>query len=349
MMLPPLDPVAAVTHADPYPYYAALCAQPGLAFDAPTGFWVAACAVDVEAAFAHEGLRVRPPGQPVPDALCGTAAGAAFGEFARFNDGQEHAAARAALERPVALLSDSIASGIETAVQLCERLDAANDTAALNEWIERFGVFAAASALGYPAADVPAVFDGVRSFARALAPNATPAVVRAGSDAAKGLREIAVLFQSYDATRGAIGNALAALARYPQFGGAVRSSRAEALAFVRETLRYDSPVQNTRRYAARDITLAGATLRAGDGVLLVLAAANRDARANPDPGRFDPARGAPRLYTFGAGVHACPGTTLAVQIAAAGVRNLLERGVDVDRLRVAAYRPSPNARIPLFA
>jgi cytochrome P450 len=349
MIAPPLDPVAAATHADPYPYYAALCEAPGLTFDAPSGFWIAASAAAVEAAFAHDALRVRPLGEPVPPALQGTAVGAAFGAFARFNDGERHGAARFALQAPIALVSDALADGIEVACRLGERFDVANDRRALDEWIERFSVYALASALLFPSADVPAVFEAVRAFARALAPNATAAEIQAGSDATEKLREIAILFQSYDATRGAIGNALVALARHPEFAGLVRGDRDAATAFVHETLRYDSPVQNTRRYVATDAEVAGTTLRAGDAVLLVLAAANRDARINADSDRFDPARRAPRLYTFGAGSHACPGSVMAVQIVVAGVRNLLDRGVDPGVLSVAAYRPSPNVRIPLFA
>jgi cytochrome P450 len=87
----------------------------------------------------------------------------------------------------------------------------------------------------------------------------------------------------------------------------------------------------------------------GDGVLVVLAAANRDPLANPLPEAFDVRRLDRRLFTFGAGPHACPGETLAAAIAQAGVAALLASGLDPSTLlpRVT-YRPSANARIPLF-
>ncbi|MFL6199116.1 MAG: hypothetical protein ACJ76J_08070 [Thermoanaerobaculia bacterium] len=52
-------------------------------------------------------------------------------------------------------------------------------------------------------------------------------------------------------------------------------------------LRYDPPVQNTRRFVVEDGVVAGRALKEGDAVLVLLAAANRDP--------------AGKLFTFGAG------------------------------------------------
>jgi cytochrome P450 len=118
---------------------------------------------------------------------------------------------------------------------------------------------------------------------------------------------------------------------------------------VREVARHDSPVHNTRRFIATDTAIAGQPMRTGDAILVLLAAANRDPAANPDPDRFDPARPARRSFTFGHAVHACPGEIVATAIATAGVERLLAGGVDVRRLAENfSYRTSPNTRIPLF-
>ena len=116
-----------------------------------------------------------------------------------------------------------------------------------------------------------------------------------------------------------------------------------------EVARHDAPVQNTRRFVAEDGVVAGTPMRAGDAILVLLAAANRDPAANADPARFDHERTDPRVFTFGLGAHACPGAILAVTIAAAGVAYLLDAGIPLDDLmgRVT-YRPSPNARIASF-
>lgn len=356
MMTVPLDPLAAATHPDPYPYYERLAQELDPVFDASAGAWIAANAPLVEAVFRHESARVRPPGKPVPDNLAGSATGSVFASFARTNDGERHRAARASVEGAVAGLAAALERHAGArAIALGAELDVANDASALDAFVERYGVYVLAASLGVPREGLPAVFESTRAFARALAPNASAQELAAGASASRELSKrfggpdcIAILFQSYDGTRGAIGSTLSALHRHPEFAAAIARDPLAAPAVVEEALRHDSPVQNTRRYFADDAALAGACIRAGDTVLLVLAAANRDARVNPDPARFDPSRKAPRSYTFGIGAHACPGKAVAVTIAVHAVRFLLAHGLDVEGLRVARYHPALNVRIPLF-
>jgi cytochrome P450 len=129
---------------------------------------------------------------------------------------------------------------------------------------------------------------------------------------------------------------------------AVLAERARLPALLAEVLRHDPPVQNTRRFVAEDAVVAGVAMKAGDAILVVVAAANRDPAVNPDPARSDITRATPRMFTFGTGPHACPGTALATTIAAAGVDALIA-SVSFDRLAEGVtYRPSANVRIPLF-
>jgi cytochrome P450 len=87
----------------------------------------------------------------------------------------------------------------------------------------------------------------------------------------------------------------------------------------------------------------------GDAVLVVLAAANRDPSANPDPDRFDIYRTDRRVFTFSDGPHRCPGVMIAATIAASGVAELLHAGLTPSSLGpTVTYRPSVNGRIPLF-
>jgi cytochrome P450 len=119
---------------------------------------------------------------------------------------------------------------------------------------------------------------------------------------------------------------------------------------VEETARHDPSVQNTRRFVAEATTLAATRLEAGDAVLLVMGAANRDPLLNAQPERFMLDRKDRRMLGFGHGPHRCPGQALACALAAAGVEALLTRGLDVAALRQRGwdYRASVNARIPIF-
>jgi len=78
-----MDPLGAVTHPDPYPYYAELLARAPLARHAALGLWVAASAAAVTATLTSPLARVRPAGEPIPPALLGSPAALIFGRLDR--------------------------------------------------------------------------------------------------------------------------------------------------------------------------------------------------------------------------------------------------------------------------
>ncbi|MEU0126374.1 cytochrome P450 [Streptomyces sp. NPDC006289] len=81
---------------------------------------------------------------------------------------------------------------------------------------------------------------------------------------------------------------------------------------VEELLRFLSIVHlGRRRTALEDIEIAGRTIRAGDGVILLGELANRDPSVFPDPDRLDITRDARHHQAFGAGSHHCVGQPLA--------------------------------------
>ncbi|MGH3040586.1 MAG: cytochrome P450, partial [Gaiellaceae bacterium] len=67
----------------------------------------------------------------------------------------------------------------------------------------------------------------------------------------------------------------------------------------------------TQRIAAEDVERHGRTIREGDRIRWIMAAANRDPRAFEDPDRFDIARQPNPHVSFGAGIHYCLGASLA--------------------------------------
>jgi len=159
---------------------------------------------------------------------------------------------------------------------------------------------------------------------------------------------IGFLSQAYEAAAGLIGNTLLALAAHAEARSAVIAHPSYLDNAIQETLRYDPPIQNTRRFLAQDGIVAGQEMQAGATILLVLAAANHDPQANPSPDHFDLWRKHRRSYTFGLGAHACPGEALAATIAKAGVEQLMATNIWPHLRSVVTYRPSANARVPLL-
>jgi cytochrome P450 len=160
---------------------------------------------------------------------------------------------------------------------------------------------------------------------------------------------VGFMSQTYEATAGLVGNTLRALGRDGDLARRVAADDALLRRVVEEVARFDPPVHNTRRFVAEDGVVAGQAMKAGDQIVVVLAAANRDPSSHARPHSFDPDRADRHSFTFGAGRHACAGQAIAVGIAAAGVQALLAHGVDVAALAgPVQYRRSVNARVPLF-
>jgi hypothetical protein len=114
-----------------------------------------------------------------------------------------------------------------------------------------------------------------------------------------------------ETTTNLISNALLALLRNPEQLALLRAEPERVPAALEEVLRYDSPVQMTSRIVKADCTLTGHRLRAGQQLLLMLGAANRDPAAFSDPERFDITRDDVRHLSFSHGVHFCLGAQLA--------------------------------------
>jgi cytochrome P450 len=80
---------------------------------------------------------------------------------------------------------------------------------------------------------------------------------------------------------------------------------------IEEILRFESPAQQHMRVTTEDIELHGATIPAGDRVVLLWASANRDERRWPAADEFDLERQTKRNLAFGEGIHHCLGAPLA--------------------------------------
>ncbi|GAA5153103.1 cytochrome P450 [Pseudonocardia eucalypti] len=113
-----------------------------------------------------------------------------------------------------------------------------------------------------------------------------------------------------------------------------------------EFLRLESSVQALARTTTRPVTLHGERIPAGEKVLMVYGAANRDEREfGPTADRLDVTREIRRQLAFSSGPHFCVGSHLARLQARVAFEELLaaqpEIGVDAAR---GARLPSPFTR-----
>ena len=115
-----------------------------------------------------------------------------------------------------------------------------------------------------------------------------------------------------ETTRSVIGQTVWNLARFPGQREILLADPAVIGATAAdEFIRYATPILNMRRTVTVDHQLHGQQLRAGDQVLLMYGAANRDDREFAEPDRFDVTRPHNHHAAFGFGTHFCLGANLA--------------------------------------
>jgi cytochrome P450 len=162
------------------------------------------------------------------------------------------------------------------------------------------------------------------------------------------LRDQVVLLYlaGHETTVNLIGNGTLALLRHrDQLDRLVADPALDANA-IDELLRYDSPVQVSRRIAMTEIEVAGETIAAGELVLTLLGSSNRDeAKWGPTAADLDLGReGASGHLSFGSGIHHCLGSALARLEGAEAVPALVRR---FPGMELATDTPPWNGRIVL--
>lgn len=121
-----------------------------------------------------------------------------------------------------------------------------------------------------------------------------------------------LLNAGHETTANMISLGTVALLEHPDQLAALRSDPELLPGTVEELLRYLSIADLVpTRIAAEDTELSGTRVRAGEGVIALLAAADWDPGMFPEPERFDVHRGNRHHVGFGHGVHQCLGQNLA--------------------------------------
>jgi len=140
-----------------------------------------------------------------------------------------------------------------------------------------------------------------------------------------------VLAAGFETTVNLLGNGIRLLLNSPDQLAKLAADPSLWPNAVEEILRLDSPVQLSARVARTDTEVAGTTVRAGETVVIYLAAANRDPAVFNDPNRFDVERAnAGKHLAFSGGRHFCLGAALARAEGEVGLRRFFTHFPDVQ-------------------
>ncbi|GAA3089476.1 cytochrome P450 [Streptosporangium carneum] len=136
-----------------------------------------------------------------------------------------------------------------------------------------------------------------------------------------------LLVAGHETTANMIPLGVHTLLRDPAQLAALRADPDGWPAAVEELLRYHSIVDWVAfdRVATEDMEIGGQAVRAGEGMFVLGASANRDPRVFDRPDEFDIRRGARNHVAFGYGVHQCLGQNLARAELEIAYRTLFER------------------------
>ena len=114
---------------------------------------------------------------------------------------------------------------------------------------------------------------------------------------------------------------------------------------IEEILRYDRTGQVVPRVTTEDVDIHGYPVRAGEALFLLAGGANRYPADFEHPDTFDTTRANAREHlSFGTGLHACLGATLARMELHIALQSLFERFPQITTYRCHCDRLNPFVR-----
>jgi cytochrome P450 len=145
------------------------------------------------------------------------------------------------------------------------------------------------------------------------------------------------LFAGHETTTTTITSAVKLLIENPDQAALLRQDPKGAGKTVEEVLRVEGAIKVLHRWVIEDLEIRGHRIEAGERVLLVPAAANRDPEKFVEPDRFDITRSPNPHLAFGKGIHTCIGAMLARIEMRVAVAAIIER---LPGLRFAEPEPT---------
>ena len=358
-------------------------------FDPELKLWIASSAAVVQTILSSTTCAVRPPDDKVPMSIRARNAGDVFGHMVRMSEGSTHQIAKQVLQTSLRSIDFGLQQvQLMTQLRRLAGESPLQSSTHMNSWQMALPLSLVAHLCGFSDDALPQVVNWARDFVACLSPLSTAEQIQTAHQAARNLQVsfvellrtapsrpqgflarlqeeasslgwhnsdaivgnlIGLLSQTYEATAGLIGNSLITLHTHPDLRRQLSATPELVTDFITEVARYDPPVQNTRRFVTQNIRIDGQYLQAGDVILLLLAAANRDPLAITNPDQFLLQRKERLSFTFSHARHKCPGQALAISIAATAVAYVLAKSTTQQWQALRwQYRPSLNGRTPVF-
>jgi cytochrome P450 len=376
------NPYSYEFHADPYPIYQRLRDDAPAYWNETLGFWALSRHADVLAGFKDTALLSNVQGVSLERSSGGEAA--ALASFLAMDpprhDQMRGLVARGFTPRRVAELEPRIC---ELADQHIDRFIDRGTCDFIQEFAGKLPMDVVSELLGVPSSDrdtlrhwadavlhreegnpaiPPAAMEATGNLLVYYAQLLSERKQRPGDDLISALLNtevdgerlqdkeiIAFLFlmviAGNETTTKLLGNAAYWLWRNPAERDVLRRHPELVPQWVEETLRYDNSTQMLARSVTRDVVMHGRELHAGDRLVLLIGAANRDERVFSDPDRYDIRRDTSDSLAFGKGTHFCMGAALArleARVALQAVHTRL-RDFEIDATGLVRVH-SPNVR-----
>ncbi len=357
----PANPFDRRAREDPYPVYQFMRMVDPV-HRTPAGLWVVTRYADCRAVlegdqWSHDANRILEPGRAELDPIDPTVR--LLRASLMFADPPDHGAHRLLLEKalkPAMVQVDARAA--RTAAGLIKLMLEKPAVDLVHDYAMPLALVVLCDLIGISAGDRTLVRAWSRELSRGVDPTVRPVAVAKAASAATGIVEYlldrldeganegllallhgkrgdrrtwevianvtAFLVMGIEASSALIGNGLLALLRNPGQLGMLRAHPKNIEAAIEELIRYDGPVHLTARVATEEVAVGGKTIPAGEQVIVLLAAANRDPAVFPDPDQLDLARQPNEHMGFGLGVHACFAAPLARRLAKSAISAVVE-------------------------
>lgn len=350
--------------ADPYALYADMRANHPVHFDEENRIWAVYTYAHCKRALEESNAHIPSQNAAVQPSL-NASSSTLLAHFARLANPPQHAIRREAVMRLFGCIQP-----VDATMLLEYLIGNANEFDWVGAVCRKLPALTVMKAFGFADNDVEVVLPKVERLTKIMLQNKSPAQIDdvnsvaeeilflvdrhlsrtfpslAATDEARCLHVanlVGLMVQSVDAGRGILSNALLQALQVQQ-----RPTGEGWQKLVTETLRFDPPIQNTRRVLNEELELDGCVLPKGAAVLVVLASANRDEGVFDNADRVDISRSNNAAHlTFGAGAHHCPAHRFATAMAADALAALFRKGRRIGSLQHQIdYEPMINARLP---